>query len=67
VIAWPNYYDVAHFRVPQIDVNTGQLELAAGHLESAALHLRSGLARDPDDASARLMLGRVLELGAARH
>jgi hypothetical protein len=66
VLAWPNYYDVAHFRVGQIDTNTGELELAAGHLESAELHLRSGVAHDPDDDAARRELQRVIELEAKR-
>jgi hypothetical protein len=60
-LSWPSYYDVAHFRVAQIDINTGELEAAAGNLESAELHLRSGVQHDPTDVAAQLALQRVRE------
>jgi 4-amino-4-deoxy-L-arabinose transferase-like glycosyltransferase len=59
LIAWPSYYDVAHFRVAQIDANTGDLEARAGHLDAAIMYLRSAVANDPDDVAARLELARV--------
>jgi hypothetical protein len=61
-LSWPSYYGVAHFRVAQIDINTGELEAAAGNLESAELHLRSGLQHDPSDTGAQLELQRVIQL-----
>ena len=64
VVGWPSYYDVAHFRVAQIDANTGDLEAQAGHLAAAELYLRSAVVRDPDDAVARAELERVLQLEA---
>lgn len=60
-VAWPSYFDVAQFRVAQIDFNTGALEHEAGHLDRAAQYLRSGLARDPLDASAWVELALVRE------
>ncbi len=64
LVGWPSYYDVAHFRVAQIDINTGELEAAAGNLESAELHLRSGVEHDPSDRGAQRDLQRVIELRA---
>jgi len=64
IVSWPSYYDVAHFRVAQIDINTGELEAAAGHLESAELYLRSGVEHDPADLDARRALQTVLQLRA---
>ena len=65
ILCWPSYYDVAHFRVAQIDINTGELEAAAGNLESAELHLRSGVEHDPTDLGAQRELQRVIERRAA--
>jgi 4-amino-4-deoxy-L-arabinose transferase-like glycosyltransferase len=64
ILSWPSYYDVAHFRVAQIDINTGALEAAAGNLESAELHLRSGVQHDPTDLAAQRELERVIQLRA---
>jgi 4-amino-4-deoxy-L-arabinose transferase-like glycosyltransferase len=61
IVSWPSYYDVAHFRIAQIDINTGELEAAAGHLESAEIHLLSGVRHDPTDAAAQRALERVRE------
>jgi 4-amino-4-deoxy-L-arabinose transferase-like glycosyltransferase len=60
-VAWPSYYGVAHFRVAEIDANTGDLEARAGHLDAAELYLRSAIEHDPDDVAARAELARVLE------
>jgi hypothetical protein len=59
ILSWPSYYDVAHFRIAQIDINTGELEAAAGDLESAELHLLSGVQHDPTDVAAQLALEKV--------
>ena len=69
-VAWPGYYGVAHYRIAEIDFNTGSLEHAAGHLERAALYLRSGLSHQPNDPAALRELAevnRLLELPGSSH
>jgi hypothetical protein len=61
VVAWANLADVAHYRISQIDVNTGVLERGAGHLERAERYLRSGLHGDPEDRAAWIQLALTVE------
>jgi hypothetical protein len=60
-LAWLPFGGVRTYRIPEIDVNTASLEIADGRYAEAVRLLRGALASRPEDASAWMALGTMLE------
>lgn len=60
-LSWGNWFGIAHYRIAQIDVNTGASARASGDLDAAIRFLELGVEREPRDGIGWIHLALAFE------